>query len=286
MIGERHIFILYICPILNLNKNLMKTLVIFTLLLQAATPSTAQPAAVVNNAVSFNSDSNISVLSVPDTLEISEYDTIYDTNYYLYNSDKLNNYTDIIKYPLLTCRLIKQNKYALCGKRTAIAVGLNDSIEWKNNIKYLDYFFSYLQYKENIRDIKTIDISLPIDLSLFISLELEKHAKSIKRKKVKNPVIRRFDGMKYDRSKEIEFIKTNIKSSTFFKELNFILKRYDLAINDVLINEPMLLYTKKEFVRTFPKYKRHYLPNKITRIIACFILTPIVNVDIQVKERI
>lgn len=224
--------------------------------------------------------SNISVLSIPDTLEISEDDTIYDTNYYLYNSDKLNNYTDIIKYPLLTCRLIKQNKYALCGKRTAIAVGLNDSIEWKNNIKYLDYFFSYIQYKENIRDIKTIDISLPIDLSLFISLELEKHAKSIKRKKVKDPVIRRFDGMKYDRSKEIEFIKTNIKSSTFLKELNFILKRYDLAINDVLINEPMLLYTKKEFVRTFPKYKRHYLPNKITGIIACFILTPIVNVDI------
>ena len=41
----------------------MKTLVIFALLLQAATPSTAQPAAVVNNTVSFSYDSNGNTVS-------------------------------------------------------------------------------------------------------------------------------------------------------------------------------------------------------------------------------
>ena len=74
---------------------------------------------------------------------------------------------------------------------------------------------------------------------------------------------------------EVEFIAEKIRSSYLYDEVNSILTKYKMSIDDIDIIEPTLLFTNEKFLEVYPKYSNRNLPKRILGLYVAFVLKPI-----------
>ena len=74
---------------------------------------------------------------------------------------------------------------------------------------------------------------------------------------------------------EVEFIAEKIRSSYLYDEVNSILTKYKMSIDDIDIIEPTLLFTKEKFLEVYSKYSNRNLPKRILGLYVAFVLKPI-----------
>ena len=110
-------------------------------------------------------------------------------------------------------------------------------------------------------------MQVPVDLSLAISTELNKTLNYKKKNK--------YDGWGKNEMGEVEFIAEKIRSSYLYDEVNSILTKYKMFIDDIDIIEPTLLFTKEKFLEVYPKYSNRNLPKRILGLYVVFALKPI-----------
>lgn len=114
-------------------------------------------------------------------LKNKEYSNFVVSDYQFYDKNTYKNEGDTIQSSLIDCRLIKYGKNAIGGKHCMLVVNFKDTIDWSKNKCYLEHSFSYIATKEETNELKMINMQVPVDLSLAISIELNKTLKYKKR---------------------------------------------------------------------------------------------------------
>lgn len=200
-------------------------------------------------------------------LKNKEYSNFVVSDYQFYDKNTYKNEGDAIQSSRIDCRLIKYGKNAIGGKHCMLVVNFKDTIDWSKNKCYLEHSFSYIATKEETNELKMINMQVPVDLSLAISTELNKTLNYKKKNK--------YDGWGKNEMGEVEFIAEKIRSSYLYDEVNSILTKYKMSIDDIDIIEPTLLFTKEKFLEVYPKYSNRNLPKRILGLYVAFVLKPI-----------
>lgn len=186
--------------------------------------------------------------------------------FFLYDHKRYIQNNLAIKHTLISCEFVD---YKTTGyTRKYIVFNNKDSIAWENNKLYIKYIFEHIANKEDISNLDMIEIKVPADLCLSISCGLEE--KGIPLKKYNGS--HSFQKLTPEIIEQNKFVKENILSSYLLSCINSILSKYQLTVDDVEIDEPTLLFDRKNFIKLYPVYSDCRLPKYILGLYCCFIL--------------
>lgn len=145
---------------------------------------------------------------------------------------------DSIRSLFVHYRWIKYNQNAAVGKHCVLDVGLNDTVSWAKNKLFLEQTFPYMATREETNELEMINMQVPIDLSLAISFKLNLP----KRYNRKN----KYDGWGKGELAEIKSITNMIRSSYLYDDINSILKKHKLTIDNVRVTELTLAFLENQ----------------------------------------
>ncbi len=73
---------------------------------------------------------------------------------------------------------------------------------------------------------------------------------------------------------EVKSITDMIRSSYLYDDINSILKKYKLTIDNVRVTEPILVFTPKKFLDVYSQYSNKKLPRQILGLYITLVLKP------------
>lgn len=195
-----------------------------------------------------------------------DYNKFIVSDYRFYDKSMYEKTDDSIRSLFVHYRWIKYNQNVAVGKHCVLDVKLNDTVSWAKNKLFLEQTFPYMATREETNELEMINMQVPIDLSLEISFKLNLP----KRYNRKN----KYDGWSKGELAEIKSITNMIRSSYLYDDINSILKKYKLTIDNVRVTEPTLAFTPKKFLDVYSQYSNKKLPRQILGLYITLVLKP------------
>lgn len=176
--------------------------------------------------------------------------------------------------PLFAYRLMDCGENHFANKHTVLNISLEEDYEQTVYYQYLDKIFSHALERFDCHKLTDVTITIPVKESLSISSKLERDSTSILLSHRLNRKIEECmlltqaekDYLDYFDS----FVKKQIYESSLYEHINSLLSKNRMVIENIVLDEHAVSYTKERFLEYHPQYKGHNLPNKILGLYATF----------------
>lgn len=165
-----------------------------------------------------------------------------------------------------------ENHYA--GRHAVLNIRLNEDYEQTAYYQYLDKIFSHALEIFEYHYLTDVTITIPFNESLSISSKLERDSIYIA---LRHRLCRKIEECMLLTQSEKDyldyfdsFVKKQIAETYLYNHIDSLLRENSLVIENIVLDEHVVSYTKDWFLEYYPQYKGHNLPNEILGIFATF----------------